>query len=98
MGGDRQLCFTLALLETVAKGDMFLITPFLSTLVEVSGEQVEPGVLGWLSCDWDYESWLQVLESLYVALSTFRHYLQPVYLEILINGNVYNVTYLILHS
>ncbi|CAM4620366.1 unnamed protein product [Leuciscus chuanchicus] len=41
MGGDRQLCFTPAQLETVAKGDMFLITPVLSTLVEVSGEQKE---------------------------------------------------------
>lgn len=51
MGGDRQLCFTLAQLETVAKGDMFLITPVLSTLVEVLGEQVESGVLRRLSCD-----------------------------------------------
>lgn len=51
MGGDRQLCFTLPPLETVAKGDMFLITPVLSMLAEVSGERVEAGVLGWLSSD-----------------------------------------------
>ncbi len=60
MGGDSQLCFTLAQLETVAKGDMFLITPVLSTLVEVSGEQVESGVLRRLSGDWDDEMWLSL--------------------------------------
>lgn len=81
MGVDRQRCFTLPPLETVAKGDMFLITPVLSMLVEVSGEQVEAGVLGWLSSDWDYESWLQVLESLFVGLSTFWGLLATSWLE-----------------